>query len=106
MAVTVKSLKSAGLPKFLTITEVTFDNSYAEGGEPFTPAQAGLLTIDHSWVNIKHGSESSTLRPTSCYYEGEKLHLIDSATGKEIASTSDMSKVVVEVFAIGKGRSK
>lgn len=106
MALTVKSLKEPGVPKFYTVTEVTFDSSYAEGGESFTPANAGLATIDHSFCAITHGSESATLRPTNCYYESEKLHLIDSATGKEVAGTSNMEKVKVLVFAFGKARTK
>lgn len=75
--------------------EILFDNSYAEGGEAVTPAEMGFRRVDASSWQIINGSESSTLRPTNCYYSGGKLHLIDSATGKEIEGTKDMSKVKV-----------
>lgn len=104
MALTVKTLKEPGVPKFYTVTEVTFSNSYTEGGEVFTPAKAGLATIDHALCQLVNGSESAELRPSVCFYSGEKLHLIDSATGKEMAKEKDMSKVKVQVFAFGKTR--
>ena len=106
MALTVKALKEPGVPKFYTVTEVTFDSSYAEGGESFTPAQAGLASIDHAFVTVVNGSEEATVRPTNCFYKEEKLHLIDSATGKEVAGTKNMEKVKVQVFAFGKARTK
>lgn len=104
MALTTKSIKEPGIAKFLSVTEVTFDSSYLLEGEVFTPAMAGMQSIDHAWTQMLTGSEEATVRPTSCSYSGEKLHLIDSATGKEVASTKNMEKVKVLVFAIGKAR--
>lgn len=106
MALTVTQTSEPRNFAFFTITEVTFDNSYASGGELLTPAELGLATVHDSICTIVTGSESSTLRPTNAYYKEEKLHLIDSATGKEIEATKDMSKVVVKVFAFGKTRAR
>jgi hypothetical protein len=86
-----------------TSTVVTMDNSYAEGGEPLTKPQLGLTEVHSARAEIIAGSESSTLRPTNASYvpSEEKLHLIDSATGKEVEATKDMSKVKVRVTARG-----
>lgn len=105
MAVTTKTVKDTGLLKDFSITEVTFSNSYTSGGETFTPAQANLQSIDHYLAQVVNGSESSTLRPTSCSYSGGKLHLLDSATGKEVESGKDMSKVVVLFWGFGRARA-
>jgi hypothetical protein len=107
MAVTVESV--GNLPHRIVgnqrVTEknVTLDNSYAEGGEPLTKAQLGLTEVTSADCFIVAGSESSTLRPTNAYYTAseEKIHLIDSATGKEIEGTKDLSKVKVLVRARG-----
>lgn len=107
MAVTVESVGT--LPHRIVgnqrVTErnVVLDNSYAEGGEPLTKAQLGLTEVTGADCFIVSGSESATLRPTNAYYtpDTEKIHLIDSATGKEMEGTKDMSKVKVLVRARG-----
>jgi hypothetical protein len=108
MALTVTTLSgptSVG-NRFETRSEATCDNSYASGGEPLTPAELGLSEVDASNCDVVAGSESSTLRPTNAFYKEEKLHLIDSATGKEMEATKDMSKVKVIVTAFGKTRAR
>jgi hypothetical protein len=104
MALSASTVERARVPgaERRSVTNVTFDSSYAEGGEPLTPSELGLRRVTFATCSIIHGSESSTLRPGSAYYENEKLHLIDNATGKEVSGTSDMSKVVVQVVAFGK----
>lgn len=108
MALTVTTLSGPETvgSYFKTRNEVTFDSSYANGGEPLTPAELGLAEVSSSNCEIVAGSESATFRPTNAYYKEEKLHLIDSATGKEIESTKDMSKVKVVVTAFGKTRAR
>lgn len=105
MAVSVTTLQTARPPgaERRTVTEITFDNSYLEGGEPLTAAQLSLKKVIFAACEIINGSEEATVRPTNCYYTPatEKIHLIDSATGKEVASTKDMSKVKVQVEAYG-----
>jgi hypothetical protein len=85
------------------VKDVTFDNSYLESGEPLTATELGLNVIEYATCSVIKGSESSTLRPTNAEYTVStgKIHLIDSATGKEVESTKDMSKVVVRVEAYG-----
>ena len=87
-----------------TITDVTFDNSYAEGGEAVTPADLGLARVTRSSCEIVNGTESAELQVTSAHYDEEEelLHLLDAATGKELAKEKDASKVVVRVHALGK----
>jgi len=109
MAVSASRVRKGRVPGTLrlAITNVTFDNSYASGGEPCTAGELGLRRVVFADCNIIAGSESATLRPTNCYYtpatssEAGKLHLIDSATGKEMEATKDMSKLKVEVQAWG-----
>jgi len=54
------------------------------------------------------GTESATTRAVTAYYtpSTEKLHFLDSATGKEVEATKDLSKVKVQVVAFGKSRAK
>jgi hypothetical protein len=103
MSLSVASVQGQTVPgaEVRTVNKVTFDSSYASGGETLTPAQLGLSSVSFIHADIIAGSESSTLRPTNAYYSEGKLHLIDSATGNEVESTKDMSKVVVQVTAYG-----
>lgn len=82
---------------------VTFDSSYLEGGEPVTAAELGFRRIVKSTWQFLNGSEEATVRPTNCWYtiSTGKLHLLDSATGKEVASTKNMEKVKVEGEVFG-----
>lgn len=106
MALTLSTLQSASNAGFMTVTEVTFDNNYAEGGEAFTPANAGLSSFTHTPIcTLVNGSESEKW-VTGAWYASEKLHLLDAKTGKELAKETDVSKVKVLVFAFGKTRSK
>jgi hypothetical protein len=104
MSVTVSKAPKGRIPgaERITVSEITFDDSYAEDGEPLTAKQLGLRIVDAAVCTVIHGSESSELRPAAAFYSGGKLHLIDTATGKEVASTKNMSKVVVQVVAFGR----
>lgn len=108
MGLTVASKTAPTILRFLTVTEATFDSSYLEGGEAFTPSNAGLTTIDAAWCQIIHGDEAKTseMFVSEVWYAGEKLHALDAKTGLEVASTKNMEKLAVLVFAIGKGRAK
>jgi hypothetical protein len=94
--------------QFYSVSEWVGDSSYASGGETVTFAGLGMASVDFAVCEIVAGSESSTLRPANAYYTPatEKLHLIDSATGKEMEATKDMSKVKVQIVAFGKTRAK
>lgn len=106
MSVTVSKDPTASIPgaERRTITEITFDSSYAEGGEALTAKQLGLRIVEATVCNVIHGSESTELLAIAAFYtpSTSKIHLIDVKTGKEVASTKDMSKVVVQVLAFGR----
>jgi hypothetical protein len=105
MAATVATVQAARLDGFIAVTDVTLDNSYAEGGEAVSAEQLGLASVDFAICSIVNGSESEEW-VAEAFYKGGKVHLISAKTGKEVAGTKDMSKVVVRVFAFGKARAK
>lgn len=102
-AVVKKTARVPGSEK-RTVTEVTLDNSYAEGGEPLTPKELGLRTVDSAVCIAKNLSESETVTVGSIWYDtaNQKLRVNDAKTQKEMAGTKDLSKVVVIVTALGK----
>ena len=107
MALTLSTVQPAANTGFYTLTEATFDNSYEEKGEAFTPANAGLASFSHAPLCfVINGSEAEANPVDTAYYKEEKLHLIDGKTAKEMAKEKDMSKVKVLVLAFGKARNK
>ena len=105
MAVSTARVRKPTVPgaERFTVTTVTFDSSYQEGGEPLTPKELGLKRVTFAICVVTNGSEEATVRATDPFYtpSTEKIHLIDNATGKEVASTKNMEKVKVQVFAFG-----
>jgi len=105
-AVAAASVRTQKVPgsETLTETDITFDNSYAEGGEPVTAAQLQLNRVTSGWCQVKNGSEAEATPVVSAFFDAEKMliHLNDSKTGKELAKEKDCSKVVIRVFALGK----
>lgn len=108
MAVTVSSVRTARNTGFYTVTDVTLDSKYLEGGEPLTAEQLGLAAVDDAFASIKNGSESEAVPVMGPWYDKDKslLRINDAKTQKELASEKDVSKVVVRVLAFGKARSK
>lgn len=106
MSVAVANVQTPRPPGdlFYSVKEVTLDSSYASEGEPLTAKELGLRRVVYAICEVLHGTESSTVRAVTAYYipSTEKIHLIDSATGKEVEATKDLSKVVVQVIAFGK----
>lgn len=87
-----------------TVTSVTCDNSYEEGGEPLTAAQLGIPnTIERTECLVTNGTEIEATPVDSASYsisEG-KLKLINSKTSKELVKEIDASKVKVQITARG-----
>lgn len=109
MAATAKAVSaSPAVPGFFTVTDVTCDSSYLEGGEKVTPAQLGLAAVDTAVCTVKNGTEAEATPVVSAWYEPGKelLHLNNSKTGKEVAKEVNVEKVVVRVWAFGRTRSK
>jgi len=108
MAATVSSVLTARNSGFLSVTDVTLDSSYAEGGEPLTAEQLGLASVDYAVCTIKNGSEAEAVPIMGPWYDQAKslLHLNDAKTQKELVKEKDVSKVVIRVLAFGKARAK
>lgn len=110
MAVTATLVTSGGLPYRVvgaqreTITEVTADSSYEEGGEALTAAQLGLNIVESADCLVVNGSEAEANPVDNAWYTQatSKIHLEDGKTSKEMAGTKDMSKVKVLVTARGR----
>jgi hypothetical protein len=91
-----------GNRKFVT-ADVTFDSSYATGGEAISVSSLGLTRLDFMWVSGDDGYvpqwDGSLTAPKI------KLYWVDTTTDgapmAEVASTTDVSSVVVKVFAFG-----
>jgi len=86
-----------------TVSNVTLDNSYAEGGESLTAKELGLTSVDFAICTIKNGTEAEATPVCSAWYETSKalLHVINAKTQKEVAGAADLSKVIVHVIAFG-----
>jgi len=86
-----------------TVTDVTCDSSYEEGGEACTFAQLGLNNVEFTMSNLRNSSELEATPVCAGYYDMtvQKLKLIDGKTAKELAKEKDCSKVVVRVVARG-----
>lgn len=75
------------------------DSSYLSGGETLSLKECGFgpeaVYLYANVLAVQNLSEQATYIPNTAFYDGEKLHLYDAATGKELASTKDASKVTV-----------
>jgi hypothetical protein len=105
MAASVSVVTGPEVPgnrKFVT-ADVTFDSSYATGGEAISVSSLGLTRLDFMWVSGDDGYvpqwDGSLTAPKI------KLYWVDTTTDgapmAEVASTTDVSSVVVKVFAFG-----
>ena len=80
---------------------ITFDSSYATGGEAVTLAQLGLSRLDYLFVTAGIGYlptwDSSLTTPKVLLYRQT------GATGAfvEVPSTTDMSATTVRFYAVG-----
>lgn len=79
--------------RFVTAT-CTFDSSYPTGGEPLTPADLGLNTIDYLAANTD-GSNAFVWDKAN-----NKLKAY-TAAGAEVANATNLSAVVIRLFAVG-----
>jgi hypothetical protein len=86
-----------------TVATVTFDSSYATGGEAISLAALGFTRLDFLWAVTDDGYvpgwDGSTTAPKI------KLFWVDTTTDgaplAEVPSTTDVSTVSVQVFAFG-----
>lgn len=102
MSLTIASVRPTFIPGnlYATVNTVTLDNSYEANGELLTLQELGFgkeAVYSHSDCSVENKSEQATYIPNTASYDGAKLHVFDAATGKELASTKDLSKVKVTV---------
>lgn len=80
----------------VTFLNVTFDASYPTGGESLTPAMAGLTEFD---AVVQHGVSTH-----SVVHSGTTnlllVYLVSTAA--EVADTTDLSALTVQLICIGK----
>ena len=105
MAASVSIVTAPELPgncKFVTAT-VTFDSSYATGGEAISASSLGLDRLDFIWAVTQDGYVPSWNGSTTA--PKVKLYWVDTTTDgaalAEVPSTTDVSAVVVRIFAFG-----
>lgn len=108
MAVSTKIVDTAIVPgaRRQTVSEVTLDNSYAEGGEPVTATELGLARILWGVAFLLTGTESETVELgfASFVRKTDTSAVIEAynyKTQKLIATGKDLSKVKVLVWAMG-----
>lgn len=79
---------------------ITFDSSYAVGGEAFDKADIGLVRLD--WISFNQGEDGRVFHWDAA---NEKIMVFESGTASaaldEEDTTVDLSNVVVEFFAVG-----
>lgn len=73
--------------------DITFDSSYATGGESLTPAALGLVNVD---VVLATGSGGYVFK-----YDKANQKLLAFTGGSEVSSTTDLSAVTTRVEAVG-----
>lgn len=105
MAASVSVVTGPEVPgnrKFVT-ADVTFDSSYATGGEAISVSSLGLTRLDFMWVSADDGYlpqwDGSLTAPKI------KLFWVDPNVNpqalQEVTATENVSSVVVKVFAFG-----
>lgn len=105
MAASVSIVTGPEVPgnrKFVTAT-VTFDSSYATGGEAISLTSLGLNRLDFMWAVTQDGfvpswDGSSTAPKVKLFWVDTTT---DGAALAEVPSTTDVSAVVVRIFAFG-----
>lgn len=105
MAASVSVVTGPEVPgnrKFVT-ADVTFDSSYATGGEAISVSSLGLTRLDFMWVSPDDGYlaqwDGSLTAPKIKLFWVDTT--VDGAAMAEVASTTDVSAVAVKVFAFG-----
>lgn len=81
--------------KRFVVSTITFDNSYPTGGEPLAPSALGLASVDFLSVSSTNANTFAWDRANN------KIKAFVRTTGAEVANATDLSTVVVDVFAIG-----
>jgi hypothetical protein len=108
MAASVSVVTGPEVPgnrKFVT-ADVTFDSSYATGGEAISVSSLGLTRLDFMWVSPSDGyvaQWNGSLTSPKIELFGTNKDVVGVTTGPltEVANAFDVSSVTVKVFAFG-----
>ena len=101
MALTVTEVSRNQGPgnRMEVIATVTFDSSYATGGESLTPASLGFQTFDYVGLTTSGGYvfeyDHANSKVKAYWPEA------DGAAMAEVASTTDLSAITCRIRAIG-----
>jgi hypothetical protein len=108
MALTVENVREPFVPKFISCKKVKFPASYTSGGEAFTPSTAGFREVEFVFPVLIHGDEAKSSEQfiSGIYYEGEKLHLVNAKSGKEVEAGKNTEKVEALVLCFGRTKAK
>ena len=104
MAIGVAIVKRSGITPAgrVVIADVTFDSAYPAGGEPYTPADFGLNTVDLLHCEAAFGS-STTAYVVRADHANKKLMLFNSNGAAPAAlletATTNQAATVVRVMA-------
>ena len=97
LSVTKTNYMGDQIAKFGTIT---FDSSYAVGGEALDPATLGFVRLD--WLSFNQGEDGRVFHWDAA---NEKVIVYEAGTASaaldEEDTTVDLSGAVVEFFALG-----
>ncbi len=100
---TVSTVREPFVPgnDWRTVVKWVGDSSYAEGGEALSLRECGFgPEAVFSYANtlrVENKTEQAVFVPTTVTYDGTKVHVYDSATGKELAKEKDISKLTVYI---------
>lgn len=84
-------------------TEVTFDTSYATGGETLSPASVGLREINFILPGSSEGFDVEAIRSSPTAWLLQLFAISNSTnTALEFASGLDRSSVTVDLLVIGR----
>lgn len=105
MAASVSLVTGPEVPgnrRFVT-ADVTFDSSYATGGESISLSSLGLTRLDFMWVSPDDGyvaqwNGSLTAPKIKLFWVDTT---VDGAALAEVVSTTNVSAVTVKIFAFG-----
>lgn len=104
MALTVSAVRRTVYGnRRIVIANITFDSSYATGGESLTASDLGLTTIDHVSPGVSTGGYVTVYDHTNSKLLALYGDNNNAADGPliDVASTTDLSAVVVRVQVTG-----
>lgn len=85
--------------EWVNVVEWVGPASYTTGGEAFSLKEAGFgkeaIFKFANVSSVRNLSEQAVYRPEGFFYNGTGVFVVDQATGLELASTKNLSKVKV-----------